>query len=936
MAELLFDPKFDLCRRLIEVARQKGAEWDTLPPAGMDPQQFDEWLLMQQQYSYWPSLGNSAIERRQRWADIVSAKRAAEEASISASRPLVVIGKEETEPGIVAPQASHSMWQLYKARLISQQWNESAIDSVESSALRILKHMRRSTLGRKPVKGLVVGHVQSGKTASMAGLIAMAADHRWNLVIVLTGTLDNLRIQTRNRLHDDLNHHGNLQLKVIDHPSRGSPRSQRAQDMHFQSDSPGRHLIVCLKNSSRLKSLIDWIKADAKSMNQMKILIIDDEADQAGINTADISADERSQINRQIIALISVPALSVNYVAYTATPAANFLNEGPGGSLYPEDFIVCLRQSDEHFGPLQLFGIPEQGYNPLGIVREISKDDLEDVRALHGDTAAGLPATLIDSLMWFLCCVAVMRVDNFAKPVSMLIHTSQRQAHHENVGQAVRSYLSEQHADIPGFLTRCKEVWEKITTDLNDVQFAERFPLYGRLAELGANPSFDLISEMLPEVVSEISAIRLDETKAMTFHRGVHVCIDNCANNRTSGETEVRRLFYPAPDMQNPPKFASAFIVIGGSTLARGLTIENLVSTYFLRASAQADSLMQMGRWFGYRRGYELLPRIWMPEETRFKFEFITLAEEDLRDDLQRFMYAGVKPAEVGPRVRVHPRASWLRPTGKNKMQEAMSCEYDFSGVSRQTTVFHDGPAHTVLHTENRALTESFLSSLKESRAAERGVARVWDAVPLASVSNFLTSFSFNPNAQFFSEMPAFLEWTDKVASGENLTHWNVVVSGNRPDGEDVWTLPDGSQIGLINRSRVPSRSVAGKSVSVGVLRTPTDLLADARLGKAKLPRQLGNEAIANWRTSGGVGQVPQLLLYLINKDSEPKHQFDADDGDARDSLAAGAHIVGVSIWLPGSGNKVRSYVSHLTVRIPTVLDSDSDDLENTFAEENT
>lgn len=897
----------------------------------MTLEKFDDWLQMQKDYSYWPSLGNSPAARLQTWSDIVFAKRAAEEAAVSASRPLVMIGKEETEPGMIAPQTAQSVWQLYKQHLLSKAWSLTAIESIEASALRVLKHLRKSTLGRKPVKGMVVGHVQSGKTASMAGLIAMAADHRWNLVIVLSGTLENLRVQTKNRIFSDLNHPGNLIWKVIDHPSRTSVTGQRAQDMHF-GESPSRHLIVSLKNSSRLKSMIDWLKADARSMKQMRILVIDDEADQAGINTADISAEERSEINRQIIALTSLPALSVNYVAFTATPAANFLNEGPGDALYPEDFIACLPQSDEHFGPLQIFGIPEQGYNPLGIVCDISDDHLAAIRELHGSANASMPESLVKSLLWYLCCVAAMRLRNFRKPVSMLIHTSQRQAHHENMGEAVRSFLRHLGEDQIGFIARAKAVWDEVSAELTGDLFAERFPLYGRLTDLGFLPDFAQISAELPGVVSTVSAIRLDDGKMRTYHRGVHVCIDNCANNGINNEYEMRRLFYPDPDKPDAPNFASAFIVIGGSTLARGLTLENLVSTYFLRASAQADSLMQMGRWFGYRRGYELLPRIWMPEETRLKFEFITLAEEDLRDDLQRFMYAGVKPSEVGPRVRVHPRVSWLRPTAKNRMQEALADSFDYSGISRQTTVFSDAPDATSVHEGNLALTESFLAGRVNGREAPRGTARVWDAVPLAAIRDFLGRFAFSPNAQFFSEMHAFLEWLDKAASDKGFETWNVVVAGSKPEPARLWQLPDGTGIGRITRSRVPSRSVAAQSVSVGVLRDPVDLLADAMLSDDADLSQLANRHVARLRTEGGVGDVPQLLIYLIDKDSEARDQSKAADGQARADLGVEAHLVGISIWLPGNAGRVRSFATHLTVRMPSQLIGNSDDLENTSA----
>ncbi|MNF96867.1 hypothetical protein D3C84_796740 [compost metagenome] len=172
-------------------------------------------------------------------------------------------------------------------------------------------------------------------------------------------------------------------------------------------------------------------------MSQMRLVVIDDEADQAGINSNDVSKAERTVINELILQLISLPLQCVNYVAFTATPAANFLNEGPGDTLYPSDFIAALPQSDEHFGPVQIFGYAENEKEPLGIVREVSREDLEQVGSLHQGEDLTLPHALEESLIWYLCCVAVMRLSGAAKPVSMLIHTSARQFHHDFMSKAV-------------------------------------------------------------------------------------------------------------------------------------------------------------------------------------------------------------------------------------------------------------------------------------------------------------------------------------------------------------------------------------------------------------------------------------------------------------------------------------------------------------------
>jgi hypothetical protein len=919
VSDFLINPQYDPYRNHIDQMRRDGLDWEIVATGGGAPGDLDRMLTMSVQFFRWPSLGDSPATRCQVWQDIVYAKRKAEETAVSASRPLVVVGVEETEPDIQIPTEQHSSWQLYKSHLLVQQWKDTAIDSIQTSSLKILRHLRKNTQGQPAVRGLVVGHVQSGKTASMAGLMAMAADQGWNMFIVLSGTLENLRKQTKKRLLGDLNHNGNLHWHAVEHPSGDSPEGERAQDYHFSPGHRGRYFAVCLKNSSRLEGLVGWITANQRSLDQMRILIIDDEADQGGINTARISDQERTRINGLIIDLTKVSACSVNYVAYTATPAANFLNEGPGEGLYPKDFIVSLRQSDEHFGPVQIFGLPEAEKDALGIVRTVSAADQQAVATLHDDGTAPVPDSLEEAVLWFLCCTAAMRHAGFRKPVTMLIHTSQRQGHHENMRAAVESLLARLRAPFSRFSRKCEQVWDSVRADLDLPAFGRRFPSYGRLDSVADYPAFADFAEGLRELVSEVSSIPLDEDGALTYGRGIHLCVDNCANNGVNDENEVRRLFYPVAGEPDSPNFATAFIVIGGSTLARGLTLENLVSTYFFRASAQADSLMQMGRWFGYRKGYELLPRIWMPVQTRKKFEFMTLAEEDLRDDLKRFMDFGCRPSDYGPRVRVHPRASWLRPTAANRMQAQTGAKYDFSGVNRQTTVFDDGPDAKAIHTANLAHTERFLQQLGAEKAEQgRRHSVVWRGVRFGDIKNFLTGFSFHESAQFFSDLGPFLEWYGANQNRTGYGAWNVVVAGNEPDGKRRWNVPGGA-VGRVDRTRLTARSRPGVAVSVGVLRDPGDLLADSRADGPDTEKPT-KDTIAVLRTEGGVGSVPQLLLYLIDRNSKP-----SPERKERAPLDAPAHIVGMNIWLPDSGRQPGQFATHLTVKIPADLADISD-----------
>lgn len=272
--------------------------------------------------------------------------------------------------------------------------------------------------------------------------MAMAADHGWNMFIVLSGTIENLRIQTLRRMQKDLNHEGNLIWRGIEHPPKNSQYGERARDFHFENGAQSRYFTVCLKNTSRLKKLIDWIHADKAAHDLMRILVIDDEADQASIsNTAtELTKEkrERKGINKLIVNLVedchykdislsNGKAIAMNYVMYTATPYANFLNECSEESLYPRHFIWTLKTSDEYIGPNQIYGFPEpENSDGLDISRVVDERELELISRIYDGESDELPCSMKNAICWFICSVAVMRYWGYKKPISMLVHTMTR------------------------------------------------------------------------------------------------------------------------------------------------------------------------------------------------------------------------------------------------------------------------------------------------------------------------------------------------------------------------------------------------------------------------------------------------------------------------------------------------------------------------------
>lgn len=933
-------PEFDRYRTWIDGERNRGRTWPDIL-LGKDGIELDAWLCGLVTFGDYPSLGATPETRKLAWQSIVARKKEWEEKAARDGRVPVVVGPDAADRVVRVPTEAKSSWQLYRAHLQNGGFRPETVDSIEMSTIRILRRLRWET--SQPdgaVKGMVVGHVQSGKTASMAGLISMAMDWSWNLIIVLTGTIENLRVQTNDRLVSDLNHSGNLAVRAIHKPGPQSPFADRTANLDLGTGSTSRYLVVSLKNATRLQNLKRWLENDSVKLGMMRILIIDDEADQASVNSAaskkdrDADRQNRTRINKLIVELTQVKASCVNYVAYTATPYANFLNEAWPESLYPRNFIVALPQSTEHFGPKQVFGIAgTETDGGLGIVREIPLADLRaDPKAklppacmddLHGDPEGELPQSLKDAVSWFLCATAAIRhLGDFRKPVSMLVHTSSRQQHHENVARAIKAWLCDKDVD---HIAACRKTWAERTADLSLTQFRAKMPDYVARGELNDYSDFGSLEPHIRTLLESITHIHMEEAGGEPepqYHRGVHICIDNCASNGIDDESQHLRLLYPRREVLPNLGDGPAFLVVGGSTLSRGLTIENLVSSYFLRSGSQMDTLMQMGRWFGYRSGYELLPRIWMPADTRSKFVYMAGVEQELRDELVLFQDGGRDPAEYGPRVKTHPSASWLRPTAANRMKDIRGARYDFSGTNKQLTIFHSHDETAHLLADNIEQTSEFLKTLGTGVPADSGSALVWRGVDFQKVRTFLGRHHFHGRARFFKEIGPFLDWfADQEA---NFDKWNVVGGGRAASGveDDDWLLPSGQTIGKTGRSRLEAGSDAD-SVSIGVLRDPKDLLADAK-ETPDMPKGPSNAEIVRLRTEAKLGNTPQLLLYRIDKDSLPTPAV-----VGRSRLATPEDLIGISIWVPGGKpSATQNFTTHVTVRIPEELKSELDDLE--------
>ena len=223
-----------------------------------------------------------------------------------------------------------------------------------------------------------------------------------------------------------------------------------------------------------------------------------------------------------------------------------------------------------------------------------------------------------------------MRYWKYNKPVSMLIHTSQNQKDHDKIFELINTWFKKINQEE--LLEEASKVWVSEVSQFSKDHFKEQLPNYLTTEEdIRDYPKFEDIKKEILKLRNSITHIRLDEEQELNFDKngGIHICVDNCSKNKTDDDLHMR-LAYPNNRDRTVNETTPAFIVIGGATISRGLTLEGLISSYFLRSVSQADTLMQMGRWFGYRKGYELLPRIWITENVNNQFKFLSNLDEEL------------------------------------------------------------------------------------------------------------------------------------------------------------------------------------------------------------------------------------------------------------------------------------------------------------------
>lgn len=663
------------------------------------------------------------------------------------------------------PKDSDRNWPAVVKSLQAKNFGDDNIASVDEASTKILSLLDHPKQDQFRTRGLVVGFVQSGKTTNFTAVMAKAADRGYRLFIVLSGIHNTLRRQTQIRLAGDLVHaNPDLWHEVTTElrdftPPGGNPQVFFATKGHHM-------LLVVKKNAVVLRKLRDWLAKGGDHLAGTPTLIIDDEADQSTVATAKINP-----LLHQVMSTFP----KVGYIGYTATPFANLLiNPADTTDFYPRDFIVNLPQPTDYQGTEILFGrelLPAEdpadlpgGYD---MVRTVPDDEVDDLKPRSkrdvADFHPGITHSLRRAVEWFWLATAARKVRGGGNEHStMLIHTTTETTVHERFKDPLLELKNRMLAGLttrdPQLLDRLRSTWTRETVRVPAADFGE------------TTVAFEALVARLPDVV-----------------KATKIVIDNYRS--------TDRL-----DYESGPVTA---IAVGGNTLSRGLTLEGLVSSLFVRAVSAYDTLLQMGRWFGYRNHYADLPRIWMTDELMDWFSHLATVEAEMRLDINRYMNPGVTPLNFAVRLRTHPKMSI---TAKAKMTSAVRAVAAYGGQLVESRFFDVSSDGLPWLEANAAAGRVLVSRAARDGSASpsRDESALFTDVPHEHVLEFLASYSFHARSSD-GHSGRIAEYVRKRVRAGSLGRWSVGVIGNSQPKADTkrCDLGSGVEVRMVRRARL-------------------------------------------------------------------------------------------------------------------------------------
>ena len=795
--------------------------------------------------------------------------------------------------------ASSFFWSRYKQYLLNiKSWPLESVQAIDETTNEILESLGNPNSAESfDKRGLVLGYVQSGKTANFTGLINKAYDLGYKLVIVLAGMHNDLRAQTQIRLEEEVI--GSI-LGENDKPKgvaqiRANERiistwTTIDQDISNSSNNGITHLdqptlMVVKKNKDVLEALQDQLNYHKKLYNlDVPVLVIDDEADQASVDTSDPDKSEDpktiNKLIRQILEIFNRKA----YVGYTATPFANLLinvnteTQEEGRDLYPKDFIVGLPKPKGYCGPEEFFNVfEEEEYERPSLIRYLSKEEIDMFDSIkkkhHSDKFEEVPETMKEAILSFFITIAIRNLRGQTNVHnSMLIHTSR----FKDVQSTIKTEVASDVENMKNYIQYNSK--SKIVEKLRNLYYNDFIKTTKKWDSQSVIFEWNSVYEEIKKVVEKVQVLEI---------------------NGNSGEVLA---YHEYKDK------GLNVIAVGGDKLSRGLTLEGLSITYYYRNTLMYDTLMQMGRWFGYRTGYMDLCRIYTSDNIAEYFEHLSIAMVELRQEFNKLAKQNLNPRDYAIKMLSHPKMSLTSPL---KMKNSEPTVLMYHDSLQQTRIFDKDK--TFYETNMKAtnnLIRRISSKFKESDPAKTKYLVAKD-VKAQNIIDFLSQYR-TANTAHVVNSQKLINYINMANTHNELTNWTVaIVDGNQNTRIDQGLDKFPVQVGNLKINGAVIRGVNRKMntsdrVDIGAIVAAKQEFID--LNPQEVKKQKNKDALRKMRPKeNGV-----LLIYPLHPGV---NLFSNLDIQFTNTLVP----IGIALSFPGgegdsSFNKEKVYEKNKTV----------------------
>lgn len=719
-------------------------------------------------------------------------------------------------------------WERYKKYLREiKHWSRDIVDRLHKTTNEVMDDLGDPN-STEPFqrRGLLLGDVQSGKTATYTAICNKAVDANYKVIIVLAGMMENLRIQTQERLDAELV--GNESRFILDKKADSILKNVpvgvgRISDNGKNATKPiacftssatdfnkntlkalrlnldnlkGAALFVVKKNKSVLNNLYSWLTSTFQDkLIEYPLLLIDDEADNASVNTNSEEKDPTA-INMAIRNILNC-FKQASYLGITATPFANIFIDPDGEfnctkDLFPRHFITVLPSPDRYIGADKIFG--NGNADDWDVIGENSRTEGEFASALvpirneeqveffvfkHkkdlAESLCDLPPSLYEAINYFVLVNAISDYRNDNKEHrSMLVNVSMYTGVHNVIVEFIEEYVNKLCRDIEDY---AKLPISKLNELPTFIALHNTWSKY-ELENISGSSWETIVKEYL------FNAIRRIEVRAV---------------NQSTGAKSL--------DYTQYKDIGLRVIAVGGNSLSRGLTLEGLCVSYFYRNTMMYDTLLQMGRWFGYRPNYDDLFKIWIGEDAIDWYGYITDAINELKDELVTMKNQGMTPEDFGLKVRRAPGA--LLVTARTKMRTATAIKQPITVSGRLIETPRLRYNSEVLNS-NEKLCREFIKSLSmdvEYDASTKSY--IWKKVPKELIQQLVLKFTTHPwNLNFQSQALA-----DYINSNQKYNYWDVAIPEGSSDNRMEIALSDGTIINPALEGRALEKDITIKDM---------------------------------------------------------------------------------------------------------------------------